>query len=100
MNGKTSLVAFGGLSLVLANAWASGIVQDLAHGQTPKHPAGQHWYQTPWGQVGYEMAGVLVATFIAGASDGAATVFLVLIGGLWLLWLINHFASTGKGAKP
>lgn len=97
MDGKTSLVAFGGLSLVLANAWTSGILQDLAHGQTPKHPAGQHWYQTPWGQVGYEVIGVVVATFIAQASDGAANVFLVVIGGLWLLWLIHHFA--GKGAK-
>ena len=97
MDGKTSLVAFGGLSLVLAGAWSSGIVQDLAHGQTPKHPSGQAWYQTPWGKVGYEMVGVIVMTFFAQASDAAANVLLVLVGGLWLLWLINHFA--GKGAK-
>ena len=97
MDGKTSLVAFGGLSLVLANAWTSGILQDFAHGQTPKHSARLPWYQTPWGQVGYEVIGVVVATFIAQAGDGAANVFLVVIGGLWLLWLIHHFA--GKGAK-
>lgn len=97
MDGKTSLVAFGGLALVVANAWSSGTLQDLAHGQTPKSAKGAHWYQTPWGQLGYETLGVVVATFIAQASDGAANVFLVLVGGLWLLWLINHFA--GKGAK-
>lgn len=97
MSGKTSFIAFLLLTLVLANAWSTGVVQDLAQGKlqtssTPNHK----WYQTPWGKVGYEGIGVIVAVALANASDEIASVVLVFAVGLWLLWLIQF--TTKKGA--
>ncbi len=96
MDSKAGFVAFLGLSLVLADSWKSGTIQDLAKGQivTGKGP----WYNQPWGRIGYMTAGVLVATFIASVSDGIAKILIALFIGLWIVWLIIFFS--GKAAVP
>lgn len=39
---------------------------------------------------------VLLATFIAGFGDEAGTIALILIGGLWLVWLVTHSNMLSK----
>lgn len=97
LQGKAGLVMFVGGGLVIANAWSNGTIQDLANGQIQNSSTPNHkWYQTPWGQIGYEALGVLVGTVIANADDEAGSVVLVFFGVLWLLWLMNGGLSKGQ----
>lgn len=97
LQGKAGLVMFVGGGLVIANAWSNGTIQDLANGQIQNSSTPNHkWYQTPWGQIGYEALGVLVGTVIANADDEAGSVVLVFFGVLWLLWLMNGGLSKGN----
>lgn len=99
MSDKSGLVVFLALALVLANAWKSGTVQDLASGKVQTGTSGEKWYQTPWGTIGYEMIGVIVAAALASTGDEMATVMLVVLIGLWLLFLIGKFSPGSLGKK-
>jgi hypothetical protein len=91
MTGKQSLIAFLGLALVIANAWTAPgkPLQSLTSGKiaTDTTP-GHSWYQTPWGKIGYETLAIIIATFV-GTMDGAASVILVFLVGLWILYLMR-----------
>ena len=100
MTGKQSLIAFLGLALVIANAWTAPgkPLQSLTSGKIATDTtAGHSWYQTPWGKIGYETLAIIIATFV-GTMDGAASVILVFLVGLWILWLMN-MTSASHGAN-
>jgi len=95
MNPKASLAAFMGLALVLANLWKTGAIGPSGLGAVN------------WKNVGIEMGGVVVATFVANVSDDAANLVLVVFLILWLLFLMHTFTSsktttttTASPAKP
>lgn len=98
MDGKASLVAFLGLSLVLASSWKSGALKDFVQSPANSLKTNGPWYSSPMGQLGYETAGILVATFVANVSDGVADVLIAVLIGLWIVWLITWAA--GRGGKP
>jgi hypothetical protein len=87
VSGKAALAVFAGLALVVANLWSTqrSAVQALAQGKLEI---------SDWGKIGLEFGGVVVAGFVAGVSDSAATMVLVLFGALWVLFAINVW---GKG---
>jgi uncharacterized membrane protein YtjA (UPF0391 family) len=97
VTGTASLGIFLGLALVFANVWVRDrqALTDL----------GQLKIDTgAWKPVLLELAGVMVAGFIAGSSPNAAKVVLVLFVILWVLFLINTHkpAATTEAAasKP
>lgn len=91
MSGAAGLAVFGLLALVAANAWSTdkSAFTNLAAGQINT---------SQWKTIGLELLGVVVAAFIAGASDGAAKIVLVLTAGLWILFAINTFGGSKKPA--
>src|ERR1039458_10510685 len=91
MTGKQSLMSFLGLALVIANAWTApgSPIQQLTSGKIATDQTANHkWYATPWGKIGYETLAIIIATFV-GTMDGAASVILVFLVGLWILYLMN-----------
>jgi hypothetical protein len=91
MNGAQSLVAAGGIGLVIVNYWTgparhqvAGVFDQggdvsAAHGQL-KIVAG-------------ELLFVAGATLLAGLGDTWATSMVVLIVALFVLWAINHYGG-------
>ena len=94
MSGKASFVAFLALGLIVANALTNGTLSAITSGA--KTTKGESWYKTPWGTLGYQGIGLVVAVGVASASDQVATVVVVFLVALWVLWLINF--TTKKGA--
>lgn len=89
MDGKASFVAFAGLGLVAANLWTGPEKAALDQLSNGNFSAGL----TALKSTGLELVLIIVATFVAGTGDNAANIMLVLIMGLWLLFLINRFGS-------
>ena len=100
MDGDSSLVALIGFGLIIANNWKNGTLQDFAKGQfDTSSTKGHKWYQTPWGSIGLETLGVVVAMFVADASPDAGKVVLVLFVGLALVWGVTTYAAGKKPSK-
>ena len=87
MSGKASLAVFLGLALLAANVWRAG--------------ANQASISAHWKTWLLELGGVVVASFIANTTDGAATVVIVAFVILWVLFLINTVGKTaGQQGSP
>lgn len=91
MTGQQSLVAAGGVGLILANMWTGpqraelGAIFGGAGTNVDPHKA--------LVQVAGEVLFVLVAVILAGLGDGWGTAMSVAIVGLFVLWAINHYGS-------
>lgn len=94
MNGKAALAVFGALALVAANAWAGAGRQALSE------LTQAHWSTAfrDLKTVGLELLVVLVIAAIAQASDAAASLMLVVVLGLWILFAIHTWGS-GKATS-
>lgn len=92
MNGTQSLVAAGGIGLVIANYWTGPAKAQVSSGAFQKggDVAAAH------GQIKIiagELLFVGVATLLAGLGDTWATAMVVLIVALFTLWAINHYGG-------
>jgi hypothetical protein len=95
MSRKASFALFAGLALVLANAY-----RDTAKAN------GWGAVASSWKTYGLEAAVVVVAAYVANMADRAATVVLLILAVLWLLfamhvwgWLPSSQSSPASGAK-
>jgi hypothetical protein len=90
MNGVQTVVAAGGVGLVVANMWTGTQRQQVAQmfggGSAPSA-------HTALVQLAGEMLFVVVATILAGVSDVWGALMAVVIVGLWLLWAMNHYGA-------
>lgn len=94
MSGAASLAVFALLGLWAANAWTTnrGTFSQLAAG---------NFQVSGWKTLGFELLGILVASFIAGTSDNSAKLILVFALALWVLFAINTWGgSKSKKAAP
>jgi hypothetical protein len=92
--GKQTLVGFAGAGLIAAN-YVKGT--DRASISTALFGGGStSSAHTALVDLSTEVVAVLIATVIAGASDSAADVVLVLLVILWVLWLMNNAKAPAK----
>lgn len=97
MDGKQSVVAVGGVGLVLANYWIGGARGKVSAGlfNPGGDVAGAHRQLVTFAG---ELLFVGVATVLAGVSDSWASAMVAVIVGLWILWAIHHY-SGGQPAQ-
>lgn len=95
MTGTQSVVAAGGIGLIVANMWTGTQRKELA--AIFGGPAASVPPHTALVQLAGEMLFVVVATILAGLSSNWGTAMAVAIVGLFILWAINHY---GAGTKP
>jgi len=43
-----------------------------------------------------ETTGLVIAVLVAGMSEGAGTIMVIFLVGIWLVWIINHPSVTSK----
>lgn len=93
MDGLQALVGLGGAGLLLANEWRSpdrGLLGGVlwSKGTDPSEAHGALL------RLGGEVVFLIVAVVLAGVSSTWATLVVVMLIALWVLWLINR-----KGAQ-
>ena len=92
MNGKQSLVGYGGAGLILADFWIGGQRGTVAAGLFGSgDSASAHAALL---KLGGEALLVVVLTILSGVSDSLGSVMAVVIVALWVLWAINHYGSS------
>lgn len=92
MNGKQSVVAAGGVGLIVANFWTGPGRPAIVGGLFDKNgdPAAAH---AQIKMLGGELLFVAVAALLAGISDGWGSAMAVLVVALFVLWAINRYGK-------
>lgn len=89
MQGKQTFVAGAGAALVLVNFWTSPQRSTIIGGIYGNgDPATAHQGLI---KLGGEILFVVVATILAGLSDNFATIMVLVIVALFILWAMHHY---------
>jgi hypothetical protein len=92
MTGQQTVVAAGGVGLILANMWVGNNSQraEISGIFSGNGPSAHSTLVTLAG----EMLFVLIATILAGLSSSWGNAIAVAIVALFVIWSINHFGSS------
>lgn len=85
---KQNLVGAAGVGLVLVGAWTGNVHKEITGGLF--HGGSADQAHTGLKTVAVELVAVAIMTVIAGASDGAGNLMLVLVVALGILFAINN----------
>lgn len=92
---KQSLVAAGGIGLIVANYWTGPARSTITGGLFGSGDTGAAHSQL--GVMVGELLFVIVAAILAGISDAWGTAMVAVIAALFILWSIHHFAGNQGG---
>lgn len=91
MTGKQTLVGAGGAALVLVNYWVSPSRQTVSAGLFGTGSTSDA--HRSLATLGGELLFVVVATMLAGLSDGFGSVMVAVIVALFVLFAINYYGG-------
>lgn len=92
MTGQQTIVATGGLGLVVLNYWTGPNRATVAGGLF--NPGGNTTAaRKALVSLGGELLFVVVASVLAGISDSWGTAMVAVIVALFILWAINHYGG-------
>lgn len=92
MTGKQTLVGVGGMGLILVNFWSSEARSVVSGGLfSPGGDTGAA--HRTLAVMGGELLFVIVATVLAGISDGWGALMVATVVALFVLWAVHHYGS-------
>lgn len=97
MTGKSNLVVLAGGGLLAVNVFYDKTFASVRQDVTSGTATSASINTSPVHMVIVGLLTLMAATVIAGASDSAANIILLLLGIFWLLWLMSY--STQKKAQ-